>query len=96
MFRDRMLDRLEEMLDAAIRGDFEERDYDETRLSRLETKWKQFLGASQCSRQNLELEKERIHRLLSDISHQTKRRYSRNRACPCFVRSGGRRINWNF
>lgn len=72
MFRDRMLDRLEEMLDAAIRGDFEERDYDETRLSRLETKWKQFLGASQCSRQNLELEKERIHRLLSDISHQTK------------------------
>lgn len=72
MFRDRMLDRLEEMLDAAIKGEFEERDYDESRLSRLETKWKQFLGASQCSRQNLEQEKERIHRLLSDISHQTK------------------------
>lgn len=72
MFRDRMLNRLEEMLDAAIRGDFEERDYDETRLSRLETKWKQFLGASQCSRQNLEQEKEKLHRLVSDISHQTK------------------------
>lgn len=72
MFRDRMLDRLEEMLDAAIKGEFEERDYDESRLSRLETKWKQFLGLSQCSRQNLEQEKERIHRLLSDISHQTK------------------------
>lgn len=72
MFRDRMLDRLEEMLDAAIKGDFEESDYDESRLSRLETKWKQFLGASQSSRQNLEQEKERIHRLLSDISHQTK------------------------
>ena len=72
MFRDRMLDRLEEMLDAAIKGEFEEHDYDETRLSRLETKWKQFLGASQCSRQNLEQDKERIHRLLSDISHQTK------------------------
>ena len=72
MFRDRMLDRLEEMLDAAIKGDFEEHDYDESRLSRLETKWKQFLGASQSSRQNLEQEKERIHRLLSDISHQTK------------------------
>lgn len=72
MFRDRMLDRLEEMLDAAIRGDFEEHDYDESRLSRLETKWKQFLGASQSSRQNLEQEKEKIHRLLSDISHQTK------------------------
>ncbi|MDE6568402.1 MAG: HAMP domain-containing histidine kinase [Lachnospiraceae bacterium] len=72
MFRDRMLDRLEEMLDAAIKGDFEEHDYDESRLSRLETKWKQFLGASQSSRQNLEQEKEKIHRLLSDISHQTK------------------------
>lgn len=72
MFRDRMLDRLEEMLDAAIRGDFEEHDYDESRLSRLEVKWKQFLGASQCSRQNLEQEKEKLHRLLSDISHQTK------------------------
>ena len=72
MFRDRMLDRLEEMLDAAIKGDFEEHDYDESRLSKLETKWKQFLGASQSSRQNLEQEKERIHRLLSDISHQTK------------------------
>lgn len=72
MFRDKMLDRLEEMLDAAIKGDFEEHDYDESRLSRLETKWKQFLGASQCSRQNLEQEKERLHRLISDISHQTK------------------------
>ena len=72
MFRDKMLDRLEEMLDAAIKGDFEEHDYDETRLSRLETKWKQFLGASQCSRQSLAQEKEKLHRLLSDISHQTK------------------------
>lgn len=72
MFRDRMLDRLEEMLDAAIKGDFEEHDYDESRLSRLETKWKQFLGASQSSRQNLEQETKKIHRLLSDISHQTK------------------------
>lgn len=72
MFQNKMLDRLEGMLDAAIRGDFEECDYDETRLSRLETKWKQFLGTSQCSRQNLEQETKRIHRLLSDISHQTK------------------------
>ena len=72
MFRSKTMDRLEGMLDVAIQGDFEEQDYDETRLSRLETKWKQFLGASQCSRQNLEQETKRIHRLLSDISHQTK------------------------
>lgn len=53
MFRGKMLDRLERMLEAVIKGEFDEADYDETRLSRLETKWKQFLGASQLSRQNL-------------------------------------------
>ena len=72
MFRGRMLKRLEQMLESAIRGDFQETDYDETRLSRLESKWKQFLGASQLSRKNLEQEKENIKSLLSDISHQTK------------------------
>lgn len=72
MFINKTLDRLNDMLDAAISGDFREGDYDETKLSQLETKWKHFLGASALSRENLEKEKENVKGLVSDISHQTK------------------------
>lgn len=64
--------RLEEMLDQAIDGSFEERDYDETRLSRLETRWKRYLTASQVSKNRIEEERERVKALISDISHQTR------------------------
>ena len=64
--------RLEEMLDQAIDGSFEERDYDETRLSRLETRWKRYRTASQVSKNRIEEERERVKALISDISHQTR------------------------
>ena len=32
--------KVEEMLDAALQGNFRESDYDESELSRVETKWK--------------------------------------------------------
>lgn len=72
MFTNRTLDRLDQMLEEALNGTFREADYDETRLSRLESKWKQFLAASVLSRENLEREKENVKQLVSDISHQTK------------------------
>lgn len=72
MFGNKTLDRLEQMLDAANAGSFQESDYDETKLSRIETKWKNFLETSVLSRGNLEREKENIKSLVSDISHQTK------------------------
>lgn len=72
MFGKRTLERLDQMLDEAIAGTFEESDYDESRLSKLESKWKQFLGASVLSRENVEKEKNRVKELVSDISHQTK------------------------
>lgn len=72
MFGIRTLDRLDQMLDEAIAGTFQEQTYDETRLSRLESKWKHFLGTSMLSRENLEKEKENVKSLVSDISHQTK------------------------
>lgn len=72
MFGNRTLDRLNQMLDEAMNGTFQEADYDETKLSRLESKWKQFLGASALSRDNLEREKENVKQLVSDISHQTR------------------------
>lgn len=72
MFENKTIRRLEMMLDAALSGDFQENDYDETKLSRLESKWKRFLAASMLSRENLNREKENVKSLVSDISHQTK------------------------
>lgn len=72
MFGKRTLDRLDQMLDEALAGTFEESDYDESKLSKVESKWKQFLGASVLSRENVEKEKNRVKELVSDISHQTK------------------------
>ncbi len=72
MFGQKIVDRLDHMLDEAIAGTFEESDYDESKLSKVECKWKQFLGASVLSRENVEKEKNRVKELVSDISHQTK------------------------
>ncbi|MCR5847674.1 MAG: HAMP domain-containing histidine kinase [Lachnospiraceae bacterium] len=60
------------MLDDAMNGTFSESSYDETKLSRLESKWKEFLGTSVLSNQNLEAERHRLEQFISDISHQTK------------------------
>lgn len=70
--RRKQWDRLNQMVDEAIDGTFRESSYDETELSRLEVKWKQFLGNSSMSREQIEREKENIKSLISDISHQTK------------------------
>ena len=72
MFNNKTIKRLEEMLDAAIEGNFVESSYDETRLSRLESRWKEFLGGSVLSNRNLESERHRLEEFISDISHQTK------------------------
>ena len=72
MFENKTITRLEEMLDSAIEGRFEESDYDESRLSRLESRWKEFLGSSALSNKNLESERHRLEQFISDISHQTK------------------------
>ena len=72
MFGKKTIKRLEEMLDSAIEGTFTEQNYDETRLSRLESRWKEFLGSSVLSNKNLEAERHRLEQFISDISHQTK------------------------
>lgn len=72
MFEKKIIARLEEMLDSAIDGTFVESEYDESRLSRLESRWKEFLGSSVLSNQNLEKERHRLETFISDISHQTK------------------------
>ena len=44
--RKKQWERLNQMLDDAIKGEFQESRYDETELSKLESKWKQFLENS--------------------------------------------------
>lgn len=72
MFGSRTLDRLDRMLEDAINGEFTESSYDESKLSRLESKWKQYLSTSCLVKENLEREKASIKSFVSDISHQTK------------------------
>ena len=72
MFTNKIVNRLGQMLDDALNGTFLESSYDETKLSRLESKWKEFLGASVLSNQELEAERHRLEQFISDISHQTK------------------------
>ena len=72
MFTNKVIERLDQMLDDALNGTFTESSYDETKLSRLESRWKEFLGTSVLSNQNLEAERHRLEQFISDISHQTK------------------------
>lgn len=72
IWRRRNWKRLNQMLDEGIRGEFEESKYDESELSKVESKWKRFLQDSAKAKQNLETEKANIKGLISDISHQTK------------------------
>ena len=68
----RMLDTLDRMLDDAVRGDFQESLYDESRLSALETRMAHYLSSNTVSARNLAEEKDAIKTLIGDISHQTK------------------------
>lgn len=66
------LDTIEEMLDSVLDGTFSEDVFDESRLSRLETRFAHYLSASVVSARNTAAEKDKIKTLISDISHQTK------------------------
>ncbi|MDE5769696.1 MAG: HAMP domain-containing histidine kinase [Oscillospiraceae bacterium] len=68
----KLLERLDKMLEDGINGTFCETDYDESRVSKLETKWLRYLTLSKLSQQKVEQEREKLKKLVSDISHQTK------------------------
>ncbi|MBQ5989824.1 MAG: HAMP domain-containing histidine kinase [Oscillospiraceae bacterium] len=68
----RTLDRLDKMLEDGINGTFKESDYNETRLSKLESKWLRYLTTSKLSAQKTDEERKKLKELVSDISHQTK------------------------
>lgn len=64
--------RLEQMLDDAMNGCFVEQNYDETQLSRLETRFRQYLTAKEAAADRTEAERAALKELVTDISHQTK------------------------
>lgn len=68
----KILDTIEQMLDAATEGTFTEKNFDESRMSALETKFAHYLSASEFSAQNVSAEKDKIKSFIADISHQTK------------------------
>jgi signal transduction histidine kinase len=55
-----------------MEGDFKEEDFDESRLSALETRFAQYLSSSAVSERVVSQEKDKIKTLIADISHQTK------------------------
>lgn len=66
------LQRMRQMLDAAIDGSFAESAYDESLYSAVENKLSEYLNASEASARKTAEEKDRIKALIADISHQTK------------------------
>ncbi|MCM1282827.1 MAG: HAMP domain-containing histidine kinase [Muribaculaceae bacterium] len=70
--RSREYERINQMLDAALGGYFEESDYDESELSKLESKWVRYLSSAKMSAGKVEEERAKIESLVTDISHQTR------------------------
>lgn len=68
----KVIDRLNQMIDNAVEGNPVETDFDESKMSALETKLARFLESSNTHKQQLTDQKLKIHELISDISHQTK------------------------
>ena len=70
--RRRLIDSIEEMLEAARKGSFKEHDFDESRFSALENRFADYLLTSEISAERVNSEKDKIKTLIADISHQTK------------------------
>lgn len=66
------MDRMNEMLDHAIAGEQIEKNFDETKMSAIETKLAKYLAMNQSGKTQLQEEKDKINELISDVAHQTK------------------------
>jgi signal transduction histidine kinase len=68
----KVLEALDRMLDESIAGTFQARDFDESLLSKIESKMVRFLEQSRLRQDQIKIEREHVSSLISDISHQTK------------------------
>lgn len=66
------LNYINDMLEHAIKGDLTEQKMDESLMSKVESNMAKYLSASELSARNVKNEKQTLHQLISDISHQTK------------------------
>lgn len=66
------MSKLNQIIDCAMQGNFEEEHFDESMLSALETKFAHYLTSSSISAKKQQMEKDNIKSLIADISHQTK------------------------
>lgn len=67
-----IVDTLDEIIEGAIRGKGRVTGYSETSISSLENKLIRYIDLSFAHEQKMEVEKNTIKQLISDISHQTK------------------------
>ncbi len=72
LYLNRTLNRLDDMLESAISGELEESSFEESTLSRLESKLAKFLSMSQLAKERVQEERDGMTQTVSDISHQTK------------------------
>lgn len=70
--RRKTVERLENMMEAAIDSRFTAKIFDETREASLENQMAQYLGAAETMKKELETERDKIRTLIADISHQSK------------------------
>jgi len=68
----KLLKNLDAMLDEASAGTFQAQTYNESLLSKIESKMVRFLEQSRLKREQIESERSIVHTLIGDISHQTK------------------------
>jgi len=67
-----LLRRVDAMLEEATQGSFQERHFDESVYSALESRFADYLSASEISARRVQEERDKIKTLIADISHQTK------------------------
>ena len=72
MFGRKEYEILNEMLDKAIDGSFEEKCFDESELSKLQSKLMRYLSSASMSERKIKEEKDSLKELTTNISHQTK------------------------
>lgn len=68
----KLLKNLHRIIDAAMEDNFKEESLDETMISALENKLSKYLRKNNLKAMELQIEREKIKSLISDISHQTK------------------------
>lgn len=66
------INKLNKMIDDAITGDFKEKNYDESEVSKLTLKLSHYFSHGRNSIKKIEKDRNNIKSMISDISHQTK------------------------